>query len=146
MPTAAKLFAAIAFAVIGFAAAEAFKPQMPPETTFGVFSLICAAIGAVCGWKIMGPRVRQGWVTAMSVGVTTAAAMTGLALLGFSVREMIIRSLNRRFDGPLDALLGTFEIALEYAWLLVDIRVMGVLVIGALLGGIIAEAAGRRWR
>lgn len=146
MPTAAKLFAAIAFAIIGFAAAEAFKPLMPPETVFGMFSLICAAIGAVCGWMIMGPRVRNGWMTAMSIGLTTAVAMTAVALLAFSVREMIIRSLNRRFDGPMEALVGTFGIALEYAWLLVDIRVVGVLVVGGMLGGLIAEAAGRRWR
>ncbi len=41
MPTAAKLVAAVLFAMTGFLAAESFKPQMPEGTAFGAFSRLC---------------------------------------------------------------------------------------------------------
>ena len=49
MPTAAKAAAGVWFALVGFVAAEAYKPLMPPETQFGFFSVVCAGFGFVIG-------------------------------------------------------------------------------------------------
>lgn len=146
MPTAAKLFAALTFAAVAFVAAETFKPTLPPETQWGRFSLVCALIGAFWGWFLMGRRVGAGWGPAIGVGVTVSAVVTASALVLFAVREMLLRSMNRRYSGPMDALEGTFDILLEYGRLLADLRLIGLLVLGGILGGLIAEAAHRRLR
>ena len=146
MPTAAKLFGAAGFAAVGFVAAEAFKPLMPPDTQWGWFSVVCAVFGAFWGWRIAGRRAGRGYGAAMSSGLTTAAVLTVTALFAFSVREMLLRSLNRRYSGPMEATVGTFDIMLEYGRLLGDLRVLGVLVVGGLLAGLAAEVAGRNWR
>lgn len=145
MPTAAKLVAAIAFAAVAFLAAEAFKPEMPEWTMFGAFSFICAGFGAFCGWRISGRNAGRGWRVAMGVGLTSALATVVLVLGFFSIREMLIRSMNRRFDGPLEAAVGTFGIALEYGALMLAAPVLGILLIGGILGGLLAEVAARRW-
>lgn len=145
MPTGAKLTAALAFAVVAFGAAEAFKPLMPPHTQFGSFSFLCALIGLFTGWKVMGGRVGRGWTNALSVGLTASAVMTFAALFLFSFRETILRSMNRRYDGPLEATVGTFGIMVEYGTVMADPRLLAILLLGGLLGGIVAEAAGRRW-
>lgn len=145
MPTAAKLVAAIAFAVIAWAAAEAYKPQMPPETQFGVFSLVCAAFGLFIGWTVMGPRVGRGASNAIGAGITTSVALCIVCLFAFSAREMVLRSMNRRYDGPLEATVGTFEIAFDYGLKLFDLKVVAVLLIGGVLAGLLAEATNRRW-
>ncbi len=145
MPTGAKLIAALAFAAVAFAAAEAFKPLMPPHTQFGSFSVLCALIGAFTGWKVMGSRAGRGYGNALGVGLTASAVMTLAALFLFSFRETILRSMNRRYDGPLEATVGTFGIMVEHLAVMGDPRLLGVLALGGLLGGLAAEAAGRRW-
>lgn len=146
MPTAAKLIAAIVFAAMAYLGAEAFKPEMPEWTVFGVFSFICAGIGAFCGWQISGRNAGRGWRVAMGVGLTSAISTVLVVLLVFSVREMLIRSMNRRFDGPLEATVGTFGIALDYgALLLMAPAVVGIILVGGLIGGLLTEFAARRW-
>lgn len=146
MPTAAKLIGAIAFAALGWAGAWAFMPLMPPETRWGIFQPVCAALGLLVGWRFTGARVGRGWIAAMGAGLTGAALLVGLALLVFSFREMVHRSMNFRYDGPLDAVVNVFGIVLEYGVLLGDTLFLSVLVLGGLLGGLLAEAAARLWR
>lgn len=146
MPTAAKLFAALTFAAVGWMAAEVYRPLMPEHTQWGRFVLICALLGLVCGWRVMGPRAGRGWVAAMGMGLSTSAVLLAVALLVFSGREMILRALNRRYDDTLEALVGVFAIMLEHAALMTDIRFLAVLVLGGVCGGLATEAAGRLWR
>jgi hypothetical protein len=51
MPTAAKLVAAVLFAVFAFVLSEVFKTTMPERTVWGAFSvvnavLVCCAAGS----------------------------------------------------------------------------------------------------
>ncbi|MGB7322166.1 MAG: TrgA family protein, partial [Albidovulum sp.] len=89
MPTASKLFAAFAFALLAFFAAEVFKPHMPEGTQFGYFSFVSALIGLVAGWRVMGPEAGQGNWMAVNSGIKTSACTVGLALLIFSTYEML---------------------------------------------------------
>jgi len=146
MPTAAKLVAALAFAAVGWMAADAFRPLMPDQTRWGVFLPVCAAVGVLCGWRVMGPRVGRGWGAALSSGLSTSAVLLAVALAVFALREMILRSMARRYDGVLEAVVAVFGIMLEYVALMGDVRFLAVLVVGGLLGGLAAEAANRRWR
>lgn len=146
MPTAAKLFAALAFAAVGWAAAEAFKPLMPDLTQWGRFSMVCAALGLLCGWRVMGPRVGRGWAAAVASGLSTSAVLLAVALGLFSLREMLLRAIAGRYDGPLEATVAVFAVMLEHVALMGDGLFLGVLVLGGILAGLVADAAGRLWR
>lgn len=146
MPTAARLFAAAAFAAIGFFAAELYKAGLPPETQFGKFSAICTLIGILCGWFVMGRLAGKGMRAAMGSGLRTSANMVFYAMLLFSVYEMVLRSLRKRYDGVFEAVEGTFDIALTYGLALLRPEPLIVLVLGGMAGGMLAEWASRQWR
>lgn len=146
MPTAAKLFAAVVFAVVGYLAAEAYKPGMPEGTQFGLFSELTAFIGLLCGWMVMGVLAGQGYGRAAGYGLRTSATLVFWALLLFSVYEMILRSMKMRYEGPMEALVGVFDLMLQHGLLVLTVPVLAVLAAGGVLGGWAAEFAGRRWR
>lgn len=146
MPTAARIFGAICFAAIAFLAAEAVKPLMPEGTRFGFFSEIMAAIGAACGWFVMGALVGRGYSVAVSTGFRTSATLVFFGLLLFSGREMILRSLDRRYHGPMQALQGMVGLAADYGKLLLNGQDLVILIGGGALAGLLVEWVGRRWR
>jgi hypothetical protein len=146
MPTAAKLFAAFAFMAIGFLTAEVIKPHMSEGTQFGAFTPISALIGLVCGWRVLGPAAGRGDVQAFGTGVKTSVVMVLLGLLLFGIERMLVNALRRTYDGPMDALVGIVQIAIEYAQVLVAWDIMAVLVVGGGLAGLLTEWAARRWR
>lgn len=146
MPTAAKLFGAAGFAAVTFVAAETFKPQMPPDTQWGWFTAISALFGAFWGWRIAGGQAGRGFRRAMGSGLTTMAVITFTVVFAFSMREMVLRSMNRRYSGPMEATVGTFDIMLEYGRLLAEPRLLGVLIAGGIIAAFAAEVAARNWR
>ncbi|MEZ5911927.1 MAG: TrgA family protein [Paracoccaceae bacterium] len=146
MPTAAKLIAAITFAVIAFVAAETMKPHLPEGTQFGQFSLICAGIGAAVGWTVMGELAGRGMRAAMGYGIRTSVTIGFWALLGFSVYEMIQRSLDLRYNGLSEGVEGAMQLILDYGAVLLQAHdVLAVLLAGGLLGGLLTEFVSRRW-
>jgi hypothetical protein len=146
MPTAARLVAALVFAAVSLLAASIYIPLLPEGTQARWFPAVSAAIGALTGWLVMGRLVGRGSTAAMGFGVRTAVTTVFWVGLLFSVREMVLRSMNLRYDGPMEAVTGTFDIALEYGLLLLDPQLLAVLGLGGLLGGLAAELAARRWR
>ncbi|MCB2110843.1 MAG: TrgA family protein [Defluviimonas sp.] len=146
MPTAAKLFAALAFAVLGFFAGEVALPHLPPGAQPANFSFYCMLIGLVCGWRVMGPAAGRGNLESVNAGVRTAAVMTLLALIIFSIVQMFILAYRHQFDGPMDAVVGIFGIAVNFGASLLNWDIMAVLLLGGVLGGLMAEWAARRWK
>lgn len=146
MPTAAKLFAGFAFAVLAFFAAEIFKPHMPAGTQFGYFSFVAPLIGLVAGWRVMGPEAGRGNWRAVNSGVKTAAVMVGLALLIFSTYEMFLRAFRPEYKGPMEAVVAIFAIGVDYLSALLAWDVIAVLVVGGALAGLLSEWAARRWK
>lgn len=146
MPTAAKLVAALAFAVLGYLAADVFKVAIPERTVWGYFNLICAMIGLLCGWRIMGDLVGKGYQAAMGFGLRTAVQAVVLVVITFSIYEAVLRSTKMRYDGPMETVLGMVELALEYLGKMATPPMIGTLVLGGILGGVMAEWANRRWK
>jgi hypothetical protein len=146
MPTAAKLFAAFAFAALAFFAAEVFKPHMSEGTQFGAFVPISALIGLVSGWRVMGPAAGQGNWMAVNNGIKTAACMLVLALVVFSIEGMLVLAFRRAYDGPMEAIIGIFGVGVDYLLRVLAWDVLAVLLIGGALGGLLSEWAARRWR
>lgn len=146
MPTAPKLFGAIAFFLVGFFSAEMMKPSFPENTDFGYFSIICGVIGVIVGWFSMGPSAGNGMSRSMGAGLRSSIVLLFFGLLTFSIREMILRSVDRRYKGIQDALEGTFDIMIENGVLLLgSMTTIFVLAIGGILGGMFTNWAAVRW-
>lgn len=146
MPTAARLAAALAFAAVGFFTAELYKPGLPPETQWGRFTAICALIGLLCGWFTMGRLAGRGTRASLGAGLRTAAVMLFYAMLLFSVYEMILRALRKRYGGVFEAIEGMFDLVLVYGAALLRPEPLAVLVGGGLLAGLFVEWVSRQWR
>ncbi|MFC2969055.1 TrgA family protein [Acidimangrovimonas pyrenivorans] len=145
MPTAAKLIAAIAFALVAYSGAEAFKPAMPPDTQFGYFSYVCAGIGLLCGWQLMGDLVGRSYRFAIAAGLRTSATIVFFALLLFSARQMVLRSMKMRYHGPVDALQAMFGLAVDYGRMMLTPDVLIALLVGGAFAGLLTEWVSRRW-
>lgn len=145
MPTAAKLFAAVAFAAIGWLAAHVYIPGLPKGTQIGYFREITALIGLIVGWMVMGTLTGKGYMEAMGSGIRTSVTVTFWAIVVFSIYKMVVTSTKGFYDGPMEAVTATFGIMLDYGMLLAQQNVLIVLVLGGIIGGYLSEFAARRW-
>ena len=146
MPTTAKLVAAAFFAVIGWLAANAHIPALGENAAIGYFREISALIGLVVGWSVMGSLVGQGYADAVGSGLRTSVTLAFFALLIFSTVLMFRETTRMSYDGPMEAVLGVFELMLEHGRKMLTPGGLGVLVVGGALGGVLTEWAARRWR
>jgi len=145
MPTASKLVAAVAYALLGFLAAQTFVKYLPVGTPLGYFREITAAIGFITGWLVMGKLTRKGYREAINTGLVTALILVFWALLAFSLYFMIKKSMRMMYDGPMEAVLGVFQLMFDYGKMLLVPDMLGVILVGGIVAGLITEWAGKRW-
>ena len=145
MPRAAKLVATLAFAALGYRAAEVFKAAMPECTVWGGFNPVSAVIGLLCGRGIMGGLAGRGDQAAMGFGLRTMVQAVLPVVAGFSVYEAVLRPTRLRYDRPMEAVLGMVRFALEYLARMATPRTIGTRLLGGVPGGVAAEGANRRW-
>ncbi len=145
MPTAARLIAAIVFAALGYLLSEMVKPLFPPGSDLGRLSELNAGVGLLVGWVVAGSRAGDGWRAAVGHGLTGAAAFVFWAMLLHASIEMIRRSMRSQYDGPISAVVGIFELIIGYGQVIATAGVIGVLVLGGVAAGLVAEYAARRW-
>jgi hypothetical protein len=146
MPTGAKLMAAISFAVVGWILANYYAMNMPDAASAGPIREGAAVIGGLVGWKVMGPSVGKGYVEAAGAGVKTAVVLAVVALFLLALREMLDNSVKMRYEGAGEAILDVFETAVKRSQAMVSLGVAGTILIGGILGGLLTENAGRRWK
>lgn len=146
MPTAARLVAALSLAVLAFVVSGQVMPLMPEGTDFGYFTWVNIGLGLICGWIVMGKRAGRGPVAAINNGLTGVAALVFWALFVQGCNEMVRLALRHRYDGPFEAVFAILEIGLDYGKLLLAPNILVTLLIGAVLAGLLAELAARRWR
>lgn len=146
MPTMGKLFAAAGLGALGWIGSEMIRPLMPPHTDFGVFNYVNLALGLLCGWIIVGKRLGYGYRQGIAAGLTGAAALVFWGLFAQSFNTMLDEALRRKYDGPMEATTGMFQIALDFGQYLVNMNLIGVLVVGGLIVGLIAEWAELKWQ
>lgn len=150
MPTASKLVAGLCFAFVGFFVAESYRMGLIAREQTGLafdgMQLVMAAIGAICGWRIMGRMTGNGYGAAMGTGLRTSVTVVFWALLLFAIQRMIRKALQRLYgDSPMEAVVDIFALMLDYAMQLAHPEVLAAMVLGGLLGGLATEWAGRRW-
>ena len=146
MPTAAKLIAAVAFALVGWLAARAYVPLLPESTSTGYFKEMMAGLGFVIGWLTLGPHVGRSYSEAASLGLRTSLLVVFWGLLGFSIYFMVLRSTKMIYDNAGAAALDVPMLMLYYGKLMGSAELIGILALGGILGGMATEFAGRRWR
>ena len=146
MPTAARLFAAICLAVLGYVVSEVIKSVMPESTVFGIFSYVNTVIGALCGWYIVGSRAGRGTAAGISNGFTGMVSMVMIGLAVQAINEMVRLANRHRYDGPMEAFASVFELAIEYGSIMVEVSVILTLVVGAVVTGLVTEFAARNYR
>lgn len=148
MPTAAKLVAALCFAIVGWLAANAHVPSLGENATVGAFRELTALMGMVIGWRVMGNLVGQGYGEAMGSGLRTSVTLAFFALLLFCSYLMVRKSMTTNAYGgsPMSAVLDVFKLMMEQARAMATVGVLGVLILGGLLGGALSEYTRRRWR
>ena len=146
MPTAPKLVAAVVFAVLALAAVRAAEPLMPEGTRFGGFAPISAGVAALVGWAVMGGLVGGGYARAAGSGMRTAVTFAVACLALFAVHAMLALSMQLRYHDPMEAVVGAFEIAADYAVRLAEPGFLGLLLGGGAAAGVIVEWSSRRWR
>ena len=146
MPTAPKLVSAVAFAIVAVWGAIAYIPQLPPGSGVGYFREIMGALGFLIGWRSMGRSAGRGYGDSISFGLRTSALIVFWALLGFSSYTMLQRSTRQIYRSDAGkALLDVPRIMLEYGKLAVAKEVLIALIVGGVVGGLLAELAARRW-
>lgn len=146
MPTAAKLVAAVLFALISAYAAHVYIPALPEGTQVASFRQITAGIGFLSGWMVMGNLVGKGYGEAIGSGIRTTVTSLFFAVLLFSIAEMLHRTGSMLYKGPIEAILAIFDLALYYGKLMGTTPFLTVLAVGSVLGGVVPEWVGRRWR
>lgn len=145
MPTAAKLVAAVLFALLGVVAVGIYGPLLPEATPLGGLVPSVVIIGLLCGWLMLGRMAGRDYGNAVGNGVSTGVAVTFWMVLLWSGVEMIERSTKMRYDGPMEAVLGMLALMVEYGTLLLDPAFLGVVLIGSAVAGLVVEAVARRW-
>ncbi|MDR9394795.1 TrgA family protein [Roseovarius sp. SYSU LYC5161] len=145
MPTAARLVAAILLAALAWVGSEMFRPLMPPATDFGWFNEVNLGLGVLCGWFVLGSRAGNGYADAAGAGLTGLGALVFWALFLQSFNRMLKHALEKRYDGPVEALIAIFEIGVDFAAYLLNGPLIAVLVGGAVVIGVVTEFAARRW-
>ena len=146
MPTAARLIAALVLAATAWVTSQTVKPYLPEGIDFGWFDYLNVVLGLVIGWIVIGRRAGRGLSAAIGNGVTAAAVLAFWAIFLQASYEMLRQSMNRRYDGPTEAILDVFQMCLEYGLHLINLDVIGPLIVGGILAGILSELANRIWR
>ena len=146
MPTAAKLFAGICLAILGYIVSEILKTQLPSSTDFGWFSEVNTLLGFVIGWAVLGTRAGRGMSAAISNGLTGVAALVFWGLFVQATYEMVQESMKHRYDGVVEAVAAIFEEGVKFGELLLNAPVITTLLVGAIISGVISEIVSRHWR
>lgn len=145
MPTAAKLVAAIIFAITGYFVSELIRADLPEGQPLKWLVKICVIIPLLIGWRVMGKLVGKNYGAAMNSGFYGIVLSTVSVTFIFAVALMIKKSRRLQYDGPMEALVDVFALMLEYGLLLLNPFVLVVLVCGGFIGGVAAEWAHRKF-
>ncbi|MBJ3764005.1 TrgA family protein [Maribius pontilimi] len=144
-PTAAKLIASLSFAALAWYASQLVVPNLPEGMSEGIMPEINALVGLVLGWRITGRRAGDGFVNAIGIGLTTGAAIVLCSLLIWAGHEMLQRSINVRYDGPIEGIEDMIVLFLRYATFMYPGPCLSTLAIGSILAGLLAEATAKRY-
>ena len=145
MPTFGRLIGAIMFGALAWYTTLLIVPLFPENSNLGWFQEVNTFFGLYAGWKVAGPRAGNGYNASLSYGLTTTVSMVIMAVFFNSFVVMIENSLQRIYDGPIEAVTDVFQLFLKHGQMIITVDVIGTLIIGGLIAGIVTEFFGRRY-
>ncbi|MEP5759663.1 MAG: TrgA family protein [Litoreibacter sp.] len=145
MPTAAKLVAAIILSLTGYLTTIAIRDFLPEEQPDNFLIPVSVIVPIFCAWLTLGRMVGGTYRNAINAGVYGVFVSIFYVVSTFAIAEMLKRSMKLRYDGPMEAVVSMFGIAVDYGAILLNPPVAMVLVGGAVVSGIATEWTDRRW-
>lgn len=145
MPTMGRLIGAILFGALAWYTTLLIVPLFPEGTNLGLFQEVNTFFGLFAGWTVAGPRAGTGFVASFSYGLTALVSMVVTALFFNSFVLMIDRSLNKRYDGPGEAVTDVFALFVDHGLMISTPEIITTLLVGGIVGGLLTEAVGRRF-
>ncbi|WP_209833300.1 TrgA family protein [Ruegeria sp. HKCCE3926] len=146
MPTASRLVAAVCLVVLAFLVSSMVIENGEEGKDYGYFTYVNMALGAICGWKIMGKRAGRGWTAGINNGLTGVASLIFWALFVQGCYRMFDLAMRNRYGGPFEAVMAIFSIGIDYGKQLIYPEILVTLAIGAVVAGLATEQASRKWR
>jgi hypothetical protein len=145
MPTMGRLIGAVLFTPLGFYLATLAIPLFPDGTDPPYLTYIAAGAGLFAGWVVAGSRAPAGYSGAIGYGLTAGAALAFWALFLSSFTEMILRSLDKRYQGPMEAVVSVFQLSMDYALVMGTSVIITTWLAGSIIGGMIVEWFAQRF-
>ncbi|MFV2036543.1 MAG: TrgA family protein, partial [Paracoccaceae bacterium] len=130
-----KVIAAVFFAALGYFAADLVLPLLPEGTRAKWLNETLAGVGAISGWIMSGARAGDGTRAGFGYGLTTVVLIIGWGVFLFAGAKMLEFSIDRRYDGPMEALQSMFAIGIGYLRLIAVPEIAIAAIVGGLFGG-----------
>jgi len=146
MPTAAKLFAAFGMVCTAAAALWLLRADEPAWRETIIAFGVALPVAAVAGWRECGARAGKGAVTSVLAAIRSAIYMVIGSALVLAVIQMFKLAWRRHYEAPTEAVVDIIALAIGFARPLAQAPIVATLLAGAILTGLLAEWAGRRWR
>ena len=144
--TMARLVSGLLFAVLCWAVTELVTLELAESLNPRGVAYINAAVGFFVGWVVLGGRVGDGIVPAISYGATTTVMAVFWCLLTDSTLEMVRLAYRRRYDGPGEAIVDIFRLMVEFGQVLLTPHILVTLVGGGIAIGLAANWTARHFR
>ena len=144
MPTAGRLFGAIAFAVLGGVIAFLISPLFEEGKQPSYWYPLCVLTGVWSGWVVVGKRAGKGYSSGIGNGLTGVAALSFWILFLQSFVDMLGKSFRRSYDGPVEAVVNVFEIMIEYVQDFGSANLLVTVLVGGVIAGLFAEFFAKR--
>lgn len=151
MPTAARVVAGIA---LGFASVImvfvliSFYPDERWDREQTDLVRLFFAVGALVGWYSLGKRVAVEEGSGIYLGLRAAITVTVWLLFLLSVNFVISRIIDNKLRGadPMQAIFEMFEKAAEYAYFLLDLRLIAIIAFAGITVGVLTKNTQKRWK
>lgn len=145
MQTAGHLAAALTFFIYGWYVGIVAGPLFPESAPPGFLIPLTIGVAVFCGWTIAGSRGGRGYNAATGNGLTTGLAFAFWTIFILAFEDMIVRSMRRSYDGPMEAVVDVFRLMLDFGLRLANFELILTVVVGSILCGYITEYFAKRY-
>jgi len=145
MPSAIRLAGLVIFALMAWVVSEQIAAVLPEGATDSTFPKFNALLGGVLGWVFMNPRVAERASGPIGAGITAVVAILIWGLMLHSIREMIKLALRKHYDGPVEAVIGVFQLMIDYGFQIATPTIIITVLLFGIVGGLICSGVAKRW-
>ena len=146
MPTAGRLVGALTFMAMAYVVTQIMIPLFPDSGAPRLFLEINLLAAVIAGWITLGSRAGTGVVNAFANALTALAVFAFWMFFLHACGEMLEEAFRKQYDGPVEAIVGVFELMIDLGKRLLVPETLAILFGGAFLGSFITEYFARNYR